>query len=260
MIKLSTEKIYNAYIIETYNYTQVRNQLIDFAVNLGFDKRLIEAGTHPDMTFIESTDKVISIKDIREKLIDSVTLTPQIADRKIYVVYDAKNIMESTANAMLKTLEEPPEFVSIFLVTENANSLLPTIRSRCQIIKDAEDFDYKNLLELEYFDDALKTLSNIKYELAGEKTDFIDKVLNDDYNLKNLIRIYRYAVRDALVYKTTLSKKKIILREKEDYIISISESFTLEELGTLIDKLDKLSLADSYDVNKRIAALDFLIA
>lgn len=258
MIKLSTEKLYNAYLIETYNYTEVKKQIIDFALSLGFDKTLVEAGTHPDIIFLESEDKIISIDAIREQVIDTINFTPKLADRKIYVIYDAKNIMEASENAMLKTLEEPPEFISIFLVTDNVKSLLSTIRSRCQIIKDTVDFDYKNLLEIEYLDEALKTLANLKYDTSGDKMNFIEEALSTDYNLKNIIRIYRLAIRDAFVYKTTLSKERLTLREKEDLIISIADSLSLEELGRLTDKLDTLSFADNFNVNKKIATLNFL--
>ena len=259
MIKISAEKLYNAYLIETYNYKTIKNQIIDFALTLGFDKTLIEAETHPDIMFLESEDKIIPIDDIRERIIDTINLTPKICDRKIYVIYDAKNIVEASENAMLKTLEEPPEFISIFLVTNNIKSLLATIRSRCQIIKDTDDFDYKDLLNINYIDMALKTLANLKYDTSGDKMNFIENALLEDNNLKNLIKIYRIAIRDAFVYKTTLSKTKLILREKEDFIISIANSFTLEELGHLSDRLDTLSLTENYNVNKKIAALNFLL-
>lgn len=258
MIKIPNKKIYNAYLIETYNYESVKKSIIDFAVSLGFDKHLIDSGTHPDIVFIESNDKTIPLKEIRDKLIATVNFTPKISDRKFYIIHDAKDIMEASENAMLKTLEEPPEFVSIFLVTSNANTLLDTIKSRCQIIKDTESFDYKNILSIDYLDDAILALSNMKYESAGDKVNFTERVVKEDGNLNRLIKIYRILLRDILVYKMTLSKEKIYLREKEDEIISISSSFTLEELGKLVDKLDRLSLENNYDVNKKIATFNFL--
>ena len=259
MIKLSNEKIYNAYLIETYNYESAKKTILDYAVSYSFDRHLVDSGTHPDLTIIESEDKIIPIAEIRDKLIDTVNFTPKLADRKFYIIYDAKNIMEASENAMLKTLEEPPEFVSIFLITDNINYLLPTIRSRCQIIKDTEDINYKQILSIPYLDNALHTLSNLKYAPVGDKMSFVESIFEVDSNLRNLIKIYRITLRDALIYKTTLSKKYISLREKENYIISIANSFSLEELGTLVDKLNKLSQISNYNVNKKIAALNFLL-
>ena len=258
MIKFSTEKVYNAYLIETYNYEEVKKSIIDFAVSLGFDRHLIDAGTHPDIVFIESDDSTIPVKELRDKLIATVNFTPKISSRKFYIVFDAKNITETSENSMLKTLEEPPEFVSIFLVTNNANSLLDTIKSRCQIIKDTEVFDYKNILNVNYLDDAVLALSNMKYESAGDKMLFAEKVAKEDANLDRLIKIYRILLRDILIYKMTLSKEKIYLHEKEEEIISIASNFTLEELGKLVDKLDRLSLENNYDVNRKIATFNFL--
>ena len=258
MIKISNKKVYNAYLIETYNYEGVKKSIIDFAVSLGFDKHLIDSGTHPDIVFVESNGSNIPIKDIRDKLIATVNFTPKISDRKFYIIHDAKDIRVESENAMLKTLEEPPEFVSIFLVTNNASTLLDTIKSRCQIIKDTEIFDYKNILSIDYLDDAILALSNMKYESAGDKMLFAEKVAKEDSNLDRLIKIYRILLRDILIYKMTLSKEKIYLREKEDEIISISSSFTLEELGKLVDKLDRLSLENNYDVNRKIATFNFL--
>ena len=258
MIKIPNKKIYNAYLIETYNYDSVKKSIIDFAVSLGFDKHLIDSNTHPDIVFIESNGSNIPIKDIRDKLIATVNFTPKISDRKFYIIHDAKDIRVESENAMLKTLEEPPEFVSIFLVTNNASTLLDTIKSRCQIIKDTENFDYKNILSIDYLDDAILALSNMKYESAGDKMLFAEKVAKEDSNLDRLIKIYRILLRDILIYKMTLSKEKIYLREKEDEIISISSSFTLEELGKLVDKLDRLSLENNYDVNRKIATFNFL--
>ena len=259
MIKISDEKIYNAYLIETYNYPYVKKTITDFAISQGFDRNLIEAGTHPDITFIESENKLIPIDTIREGIINNAYLSPRLADRKFYILYDAKNIMDASKNAMLKTLEEPPEFVSIFLVTSNADSLPETIKSRCQIIKDTDDLDYKKYLEVEFIDDALNILSNVKYSLPGDKMNFIENTITDDNDFKNLISIYRLALRDALIYKTTLSKKRIILREKEEAIMAIAEALSLEELGALVDKLNVLSEASAYNVNKKIATFNFLL-
>jgi len=259
MIKISDEKIYNAYLIETYNYPYVKKTITDFAISQGFDRNLIEAGTHPDITFIESENKLIPIDTIREGIINNAYLSPRLADRKFYILYDAKNIMDASKNAMLKTLEEPPEFVSIFLVTSNADTLPETIKSRCQIIKDTDDLDYKKYLEVEFIDDALNILSNVKYSLPGDKMNFIENTITDDNDFKNLISIYRLALRDALIYKTTLSKKRIILREKEEAIMAIAEALSLEELGALVDKLNVLSEASAYNINKKIATFNFLL-
>lgn len=258
MIRLLDDKIYNAYMIETYNYENVKKIIIEFAVHNGFDKKLIDAGTHPDIIFLEQSDKLIPVDEVRSKIINTVNYTPKISDRKFYIIYDAKNLNEVSQNAMLKTLEEPPDFVSFFLITKNINSILYTIRSRCQVLKDNDDIDYKEILDIDYLDSAINIFANIKFETIGDKMNFVDNVVEKDVNLKKLIRIYRIIIRDALMYKITLSKKKIFLREKEEQIIQIANTFTLEELGRFIDKLDRMSLMNEYPVNKKLVAFNFL--
>lgn len=63
-----------------------------------------------------------------------MSLRPLEADRKVYIIRDAEDLAEEGANALLKTLEEPPPAVSIILTAPDAAALLPTIVSRCQVL------------------------------------------------------------------------------------------------------------------------------
>ena len=166
MIKFSNEKIYNAYLIETYNYENIKRAIFDFAISHGFDRHLVEAGTHPDIITLEAENSIIPLKEIRQKIINTVDFAPTLADKKFYIIYDAKNIVEASENAMLKTLEEPPEFVSFFLVTDNISSLLDTIKSRCQILKDTDDIDYKKVHNLSL--EAAEKLGRIRPDSLGQ--------------------------------------------------------------------------------------------
>lgn len=94
---------------------------------------------HPDVTFIERmTDKEgklrkeLVVEQIRALEKDAVVL-PNEAARKVYVIREAELLNANAQNAFLKLLEEPPEFVVFFLLAENPNILLPTIRSRCAV-------------------------------------------------------------------------------------------------------------------------------
>ncbi len=88
---------------------------------------------HPDVIYIqpEPDKKTISVETIREKLVSDVYIRPYSAQIKVYVIPDADVLNTSCQNAILKTIEEPPEYVRLLLLTENAERLLPTIRSRC---------------------------------------------------------------------------------------------------------------------------------
>ena len=77
--------------------------------------------------------KTIGIKNIRELEKDMI-ITPFASKRKVYVFPDASAVTREAQNALLKTLEEPPEYVAFIMVTENSENLLQTIRSRAVIV------------------------------------------------------------------------------------------------------------------------------
>ena len=87
----------------------------------------------PDYINIEPTGSSIKIAQIRE-LQSDIIIKPH-SKYKIYVINHAEKMTVESQNALLKTLEEPPEYAIIILITNNKESLLPTIKSRCEIIK-----------------------------------------------------------------------------------------------------------------------------
>ena len=66
---------------------------------------------------------------------DDIMIRPYSSKYKIYIIADADMMSVEAQNALLKTIEEPPEYAVIMLLTENAETLLPTIRSRCVMMK-----------------------------------------------------------------------------------------------------------------------------
>lgn len=86
---------------------------------------------HPDLRWLAPDGGVLKIDAVR-RTIDFLLQTPQLAGRKIAVIQDADKMNLNAANALLKTLEEPPAESFLALTTGNAGRLLSTIRSRCQ--------------------------------------------------------------------------------------------------------------------------------
>ena len=95
--------------------------------------QLLAAGTHPDSYTIqpEATGKQIQIASIRE-INQFVSLTSQFAPLQIVVISPAEAMNRSSANALLKTLEEPRPGKLIILISSQPSRLLPTVKSRCQ--------------------------------------------------------------------------------------------------------------------------------
>lgn len=93
---------------------------------------LVSAGTHPDIRVVQPEEsKLIKIEQIRD-LIDWVSQTSQMGGMKVTLLMPAEQMNISSANALLKCLEEPGPDNLLILVTNQPGRLLPTIRSRCQ--------------------------------------------------------------------------------------------------------------------------------
>ncbi len=87
---------------------------------------------HPDFFCVRPSNKMRQIGvDTMRELGKNVLQSPNRADRKVFVVYEADCLQRPAANAFLKILEEPPADTSLFLVTTRPFDLLPTLRSRC---------------------------------------------------------------------------------------------------------------------------------
>ena len=91
-----------------------------------------EGRNHPDIIRItHEKPNTISVDDIRQQLCGDIMIKPYKGPYKIYIVDEAEKLNVQAQNALLKTIEEPPAYAVIMLLTTNAESFLPTILSRC---------------------------------------------------------------------------------------------------------------------------------
>ena len=94
--------------------------------------RKVFAGTHPDVITVDAdADKKLVTVDMVRRARSDVYIRPNEGRRKIYVFPRAMNMNPNAQNALLKVIEEPPEYAAFLLLTDSAERLLPTIRSRC---------------------------------------------------------------------------------------------------------------------------------
>ena len=93
------------------------------------DCRRILKGEHPDVITVDSDKATVPIRVIREMQADAY-IRPGEAERKIYLIPRAGDMLAPAQNALLKLLEEPPSYCVFLLMTENAERMLPTVRSR----------------------------------------------------------------------------------------------------------------------------------
>ncbi len=103
--------------------------------------RLVQRGVHPDVVEFAPGGPSYRVKeDVRDTILPEAARAPIEAERRVLILFEAERLrgnQNESANAMLKTIEEPPPRTIVLLVTAAPDDLLPTIRSRCQRI----DFD-----------------------------------------------------------------------------------------------------------------------
>ncbi len=152
---------------------------------------------HPDFYLINEVGETIKVEEIRT-MTEKVIEKPIVSNKKVYIINDCDKMTKEAQNCLLKTLEEPPEFVIIILISSNENVILNTIKSRCMSVKfknieDKELLKYakENLEYTEVSENLLKSFYGsigkaIKLKDSKEKYDTID-VLVSNLTKKDII-------------------------------------------------------------------------
>lgn len=95
---------------------------------------LADPSPHPDLTWLRPPGNQHLIDDVRRELIAAISYRPFEGERSVYVIEVADALAPESQNALLKTLEEPPPYAHLLLITAEPQGLLETVRSRCQQI------------------------------------------------------------------------------------------------------------------------------
>jgi DNA polymerase-3 subunit delta' len=96
----------------------------------------VARGTHPDLTWVTPSGAAeMLVSDIEEPVVAAATRTPFESARRVFVIEGTDAMNDQAANRMLKTLEEPPPFVHLVLLTDRREDVLPTVASRCQAVR-----------------------------------------------------------------------------------------------------------------------------
>ncbi|MEA2441304.1 MAG: polymerase subunit delta [Thermoleophilaceae bacterium] len=99
-------------------------------------RRRVRAGTHPDLTWVKPTGAhVMRVSDVEEPVVSAATRTPFESSKRVFVLERADTMNDEVANRLLKTLEEPAEFVHLILLTDALGQVLETVVSRCQLVR-----------------------------------------------------------------------------------------------------------------------------
>lgn len=242
---------------------------------------------HPDIGLVIPYNKNIFVDAIRELETESNFL-PYEANARFFIIDDAEKMNDAAANALLKTLEEPTKTSHIFLITAHPAALLPTIRSRCQIVRFApvEEKEIEDhLLETQKFtqNDA-GLLANLSRGSLGrafsmdlgkyhEQRAMMLKVLETLVHKQNRAVLLKTAeeISDARnkefyedflnilqtlihdVWTLRLGKEKIVNLDLKIQLLALAKDAHLKELADWLTNIETLQENLAVNLNKKIA-------
>ncbi len=243
------------------------------------------SGNHPDIIrVIHEKPNTISVDDIRTQVNGDVAIKPYSGKYKVYILSEAEKMTAQAQNALLKTLEEPPEYAVIMLLTSNVNALLPTIVSRCVTLdmKPVPDEvvrrflcgqmqvpDYKAevcvafargnigkaklLASSEEFekvkDEAISLVKNINDMEIHEIVKAIKKISEYKFDVNDYLDILMAWYRDVLFFKATKDVNSLVFKEEIQQIMRVSDRSTYEGIETIVKALQQAKRRLEANVN-----------
>ncbi len=239
----------------------------------------------PDIIYI-SHEKPgsIGVEDIRAQINNDIGIKPYSSPRKIYIMNEGEKMTAQAQNALLKTLEEPPEYAVILILTDNVEAFLPTIISRCVVLnmKPVADSLVKNYLMADLhvpdyqanicvafargnIGKAKLLASSEEFEKVKDEAVTLVKYINDmEINeiVKEIKKISEYKLdvndyldilsvwyRDVLMFKATKDVNGLIFKDEIQQIRRMADRSTYEGIETIVDALQKAKRRLDANVN-----------
>ncbi len=284
---ISNGKVSHAYILNGQNLSGKMMLAEAFAQTLqcekggtepcGECKSCIQASHHnqPDIIYVRhEKPNVISVDEVREQINNTIDIKPYASPYKVYIVDEAEKMNVQAQNAILKTIEEPPKYAVILLLTTNADLFLPTILSRCVRLdlRAVRDEDIKKCLMEDYkvpdYD------ANICVAFAqGNVGRAIQLASSEDFNemrqsvvqlIKRLpdmevwelimgvkqLEEYKLTIqeyfdfiliwfRDVLLYKATMEVDQLVFRDEVYDIRKQAEKSSYQGIETILEAVEK---------------------
>lgn len=243
------------------------------------------SGNHPDIIRVRhEKPSTITVDEIREQVNNDIVIKPYSSKYKIYIIADGDMMNVQAQNALLKTIEEPPEYAVIMILTENAETLLPTIRSRCVMLKlrnikdqlvkkylmeHMEIPDYKadicvafaqgnmgkaiSLATSEHFneikEEAVKLLRNIDGMQPDELAEAVKKCTEFKLDITDYLDIIAIWYRDVLIYKATKSVDRVVFSDQMRPIRERASKSSYEGLELILEAIEKAKARLKSNVN-----------
>lgn len=144
---------------------------------------------------ITESVKIDEIRNMQDKILEK----PIISNKKVYIINNAEKMTVEAQNCLLKTLEEPPDFITIVLVSNNENAILATIKSRCTKVVFTEEIQKEVTEEnRERFEILEKVFGNVEKYISIDLLNNLDVLYKDKDNIfENLEYINRILIQKA---------------------------------------------------------------
>lgn len=295
---IKMNKISHAYIINGEKGMGKKMMAKAFAMTVQCEKGELEpcmechsckqfvSGNHPDIKWVtHEKPATISVEDIRIQINNDIMIRPYEYKRKIYIIDEAEKMNAASQNALLKTIEEPPEYAILLLLTSNKEMLLQTILSRCVVlnlrpVKQEIIVDYlrkkEKIVDYRAKEAAVFSEGNIgkaKEMCASDnfftfKEDVLRMVKNIEgmtaadigENVKNIVKQYKEIIgnyfnllelwyRDVLIYKVSQNKKELLFQREEKNIREQALKLGYDKIGQILDCIQKVRVQIKSNVN-----------
>lgn len=247
--------------------------------------RQADGYNHPDIIRItHEKPNTISVDEIRHQLCTDIMIKPYKGPYKIYLVDEAEKLNVQAQNALLKTIEEPPAYAVILLLTTNAQSFLPTILSRCVTLhlKPVKDHLVRKYLMEEvkipdYEADLCVTFAQgnigkakriaiseefgqmkehavhlVKYIQQMEISELIEsmrKITEFKTDISDYLDLLMVWYRDVLLYKATWNPSSVVFSDEIMTIEKMASQSSYEGIEKILKALDKAKIRLAANVN-----------
>jgi DNA polymerase-3 subunit delta' len=293
---LASERVAHAYLLTGPSQIGKRSLALDFAQALNcLDEEKpcgqclacskIAHGSHPDVQVIEGEGGTIKIDQMRT-LRRGAALFPLEGRWKVYIIRQMEQATIEAANCLLKTLEEPPPHVVLMLTASEAEALLPTIVSRCQVInlrplttetvqrslqeRWGVDVERARLLARlsggrlgwavvasqndailsrreKYLDQMMKLIGQGRVE----RMEYVQQLSHDSEALRELLQLWLSWWRDLLLTASG-SSAEIINIDREDTLRAHAERYSLDQVRDFVEALRAAAWRLEHNANTRL--------
>ena len=245
------KKAAQAYLLEDTDSAALLKLAGEFAKMLGAS----EADT---IEVYGEKPNLISVADVREKLVKDVYIRPYDSPVKVYIVPHAEDMNVQAQNALLKTLEEPPQYVVILLLTGNSEAFLPTILSRCvKLSSGASDRRDGSGQEEEAEAEALSLVDGLFRGVASLSTEkeigTAAALAKKKQFASSILDRFELWYRDILLMKMGGNKAPLVLQSERSALSYLAGKMRYEGIGAAIRETENTRSRLTANVNTDIS-------